>query len=291
SFLKKRSNFDDKFVLPFDQFSNWIHCICIVNFDIDLGQILERYNIGYLSFPDSHSSCLGNTQFHFRIRSPSSERFYMFKRLYDLFPPFLRPTSGYLFGYVYFRQVKDLSIKRNYLQKSVVILSPWPFQTLFYRKASLLACEYFLSGRIALEAAGHDVDKWPPPLPNCILTLPLLGSVTQIIIPGRKMSSVRPSSLASSKEGDILNDWELLEEEIKKESILLNCKTNEIRNTGIDYSSNYPSHTVSVDDLSFNFSAIQEEDSSRQKDALDNSYDPPVLIDTKDLIMIPQSFS
>lgn len=27
--------------LPWDKFSNWCHCICIVNFDIELGQAIE----------------------------------------------------------------------------------------------------------------------------------------------------------------------------------------------------------------------------------------------------------
>lgn len=28
-------------VLPWDRFSNWIHCICIVTFDLEVGQALE----------------------------------------------------------------------------------------------------------------------------------------------------------------------------------------------------------------------------------------------------------
>jgi len=28
-------------LLPWDRFSSWIHCICIVTFDLELGQALE----------------------------------------------------------------------------------------------------------------------------------------------------------------------------------------------------------------------------------------------------------
>ena len=28
-------------ILPWDQFSNWIHCACVVTFDLELGQAME----------------------------------------------------------------------------------------------------------------------------------------------------------------------------------------------------------------------------------------------------------
>lgn len=28
-------------LLPWDQFSNWIHCACVVTFDLELGQAME----------------------------------------------------------------------------------------------------------------------------------------------------------------------------------------------------------------------------------------------------------
>ena len=28
-------------VLPWDRFQNWLHCICIVTFDLELGQAME----------------------------------------------------------------------------------------------------------------------------------------------------------------------------------------------------------------------------------------------------------
>ena len=28
-------------LLPWDRFQNWIHCVCIVTFDLELGQAME----------------------------------------------------------------------------------------------------------------------------------------------------------------------------------------------------------------------------------------------------------
>ena len=31
----------DNLLLPFDRFQNWINCVCLVTFDIELGQAIE----------------------------------------------------------------------------------------------------------------------------------------------------------------------------------------------------------------------------------------------------------
>lgn len=69
-------------VLPWDRFSYWVHSILVVTFDIEMGQSIEavypagnhaklspndKTNICYLSFPDSNSGVLGDTQYHFRL--------------------------------------------------------------------------------------------------------------------------------------------------------------------------------------------------------------------------------
>ena len=41
-------------VLPWDQFSNWIHCCCVVTFDLELGQAMEVIILVY------HSTNAGN---------------------------------------------------------------------------------------------------------------------------------------------------------------------------------------------------------------------------------------
>lgn len=68
-------------ILPWDKFSQWVSSILVVTFDIEMGQSLEsiypsmlhaklthneKLNICYMSFPDSNSGFLGDTQYHFR---------------------------------------------------------------------------------------------------------------------------------------------------------------------------------------------------------------------------------
>ena len=32
-------------ILPWDNFQEWIHCLCIVTFDLELGQAMEVFSI------------------------------------------------------------------------------------------------------------------------------------------------------------------------------------------------------------------------------------------------------
>ena len=75
-------------ILPWDRFSAWVHGICVVTFDLEIGQAIEsiypahvslaeadKTNICYLAFPDSNSGVMGDSQFHFRIRlSPQTNK-------------------------------------------------------------------------------------------------------------------------------------------------------------------------------------------------------------------------
>ncbi|XP_075455369.1 protein DENND6B isoform X3 [Ascaphus truei] len=72
---------------PWDIFSAWLQCVCVVTFDLELGQAMElvypqdiritekeKTSICYLSFPDSYSGRLGDTQFTFRMRRSVGQR-------------------------------------------------------------------------------------------------------------------------------------------------------------------------------------------------------------------------
>ncbi|MEJ1276592.1 DENN/MADD domain containing 6A [Cricetulus griseus] len=121
-------------LLRWDGFSAWLHCVCVVGFDLELGQAVEviypqhskltdkeKTNICYLSFPDSNSGCLGDTQFCFRFRQSSGRRVSL-HCLLDQFdkdlPVYLKKDPAYFYGYVYFRQVRDKTLKRGYFQKA-----------------------------------------------------------------------------------------------------------------------------------------------------------------------------
>ncbi len=86
---------------------------------------------------------------------------------------FLKVDKTHMFGYVYFRQVKDKSLKRGYFQKvlilplfiinveyiifciirkkSVVLLSKFPFISFYNYILALVATEYFTTGPEVIE--------------------------------------------------------------------------------------------------------------------------------------------
>ncbi|XP_071081895.1 protein DENND6B-like isoform X1 [Haliotis cracherodii] len=185
-------------MLPWDRFSNWLHCACVVTFDLELGQAMEliypshikltekeKMNICYLSFPDSNSGCMGDTQFHFRIRQcPGRRQMLQAHSQYNRdCPVSLQSDSAHYYGFVYFRQTKDKTIRRGYFQKSVVLISRLPFVSLFSQLVGIVAPEYFENGEPSLEAACHDIDQWPMPLPGDTLNLPIMGTVIQVRVP------------------------------------------------------------------------------------------------------------
>lgn len=175
--------------------------MCVVTFDLELGQALElvypsdfrltdkeKSSICYLSFPDSHSGCLGDTQFSFRIRQCGRQKspWHAEDWHYNSGAPVsLQREPAHYFGYVYFRQVKDSSVKRGYFQKSLVLVSRLPFVRLFQALLSLIAPEYFDKLAPCLEAVCSEIDQWPAPMPGQTLNLPVMGVVLQVHVPSR----------------------------------------------------------------------------------------------------------
>lgn len=177
--------------IPWDNFNSWISCFCVVTFDLELGQVIEkvfpehyfltdveRANICYLAFPDSNSGCMGDTQFHFRIRSSHRA-----KQVSKSLDNALQKDLDHYFGHVSFRQVKDSSIKRGYFQKSVVLISRLPFINLYLNIVKTVAPEYYENGDIALETVCYQIDKWSNPSPGQTHQLPIMGDVLQVTIP------------------------------------------------------------------------------------------------------------
>ncbi|NXA33370.1 DEN6A protein, partial [Eudromia elegans] len=186
-------------LLPWDCFSAWLHCVCVVGFDLELGQAVEviypphskltdkeKTNICYLSFPDSNSGCLGDTQFCFRFRRSSGRKVSLCCFLDQLdrdLPVYLKKDPAYYYGYVYFRQVRDKSLKRGYFQKSLVLISKLPYVHFFRTILKQIAPEYFEKSEAFLEAVCSEIDRWPPPVPGEILHLPIMGIVMKLRIP------------------------------------------------------------------------------------------------------------
>ncbi|XP_062347473.1 protein DENND6B isoform X1 [Cinclus cinclus] len=187
--------------LPWGRFAAWIDCVCVVTFDLELGQAMElvyphdfrltekeKTSICYLSFPDSYSGGLGDTQFTFRLRQAGGSRSSLFQddgRYNREAPLTLQREAAHYFGYVYFRQVKDSSMRRGYFQKSLVLVSRLPYVNLFQYLLQLIAPEYFDKLEPCLEAVCNEIDQWPPPVPGQTLNLPVMGVVIQVRIPSR----------------------------------------------------------------------------------------------------------
>lgn len=190
---------------------NWIHSLCIVTFDIELGQAIElvfpddivlsdreKSNICYLSFPDSNSGCMGDTQYFFRTRY-SSGKLPEYHSIYNencLLS--LESDQSFLYGFVYFRQIKDRAARRGYLQKSLVLLTHLPLISLFKSLVSLIANEFFDSGSAVISVAAKEINTcWPLPSPGSLLSLNLMGSVVQVKIPHKDDSTSTNSTINS----------------------------------------------------------------------------------------------
>ncbi|KAK0134435.1 Protein DENND6B [Merluccius polli] len=185
---------------PWAQFLAWLECVCVVTFDLELGQAIElvyphdakltekeKTSICYLSFPDSYSGCLGDTQFSFRFRQSIGRKSSGFgEDAYNRDAPItLQRELGHFYGYVYFRQVKDVSVKRGYFQKSLVLVSRLPYVHLFHTLLQIIAPEYFDKLEPCLEAVCNEIDQWPSPVPGLTLNLPVMGVVLQVRIPSK----------------------------------------------------------------------------------------------------------
>lgn len=176
-----------------EMLSDWIQCICVITFDLEFGQAMElvypnnvklseedKTNLCYLAFPDSNSGCMGDTQFHVKIKCSQPSNLSQRHINYNAkCPVFLQADHRYLYGFVFFRQIKDLSLPRGYFQKSVIILSQLPFVSLFTEVCGIIAPEYFKHGITGIEVAWHDIKQWPDLYAGETVSLPLLGIVLQ----------------------------------------------------------------------------------------------------------------
>uniref|UniRef100_A0A1A9ZF50 UDENN domain-containing protein n=1 Tax=Glossina pallidipes TaxID=7398 RepID=A0A1A9ZF50_GLOPL len=196
--------------------SQWVQCICVVTFDLNLGQALEYVypsefkpteqeitNICYLAFPDSNSGCMGDTKFHVRLRtSPDGnlcKRLLQFQVYNNDCPPILKADQSHYWGFVYFRQKRDLNLPRGYFQKSFIIITRLPFFNLFFELLNYLAPKYFNAGKSILEEACIQINsRWPSLQVGASLNLPLFENSYQILIP--KASSRKAIAPSESLE-------------------------------------------------------------------------------------------
>ncbi|RXN17815.1 DENND6B isoform X1 [Labeo rohita] len=171
--------------VPWSRFSAWLECVCVVTFDLELGQAIElvyphdvkltekeKTSICYLSFPDSYSGCLGDTQFSFRLRQSVG-----------------RSSS-------WFGQEDAYNKDAPVTLQSLVVVSKLPFVNLFHSLLKVIAPEYFEKHEPCLETVCNEIDQWPAPVPGQTLNLPVMGVVMQNLLPA-------PTVLPSVHELDL----------------------------------------------------------------------------------------
>ncbi|KAG8879324.1 hypothetical protein FRB98_005720 [Tulasnella sp. 332] len=193
--------------------SRWIIGVAIVNFDLDVGPMVERIypevlmtsgvkeNIAFSSFPDASLFETGVQCHSFRIRDTVSA---------DARASLSRPSSagasppldGFLYGYALFLQKRDVLSKRGYIQRSVVILSHFAYPSLFTATVAKLGAFYFSHGVTMLETACYNIASWPDPTPGSALVLGFLGDVMNVEIPRHENEH---QSIATSSFGEKFN--------------------------------------------------------------------------------------
>ncbi|XP_035640013.1 protein DENND6B-like isoform X3 [Oncorhynchus keta] len=92
---------------------------------------------------------------------------------------------AHFYGFVYFRQVEDATVKRGYFQKSLVLVSRLLYAHLFQSLLQIIAPEYFEKLEPHLEAVCNEIDQWQSPVPGLTLNLPVMGVVMQVRIPSK----------------------------------------------------------------------------------------------------------
>lgn len=192
--------------LDLGKVQRWLCCVCVVNFDVDFGQVIEHQvpakalteeeatALCYMSFPDSHATSLGDTEFIFRIQRSASVAEHHASTLrpsddevedpllgggLEERPPFEDATHSrrYLYGFTLFRQRKDPSHPRGTFQKSMVVVTPLPYVKLYRAMAQLLAPVYFAQGPSGVARALAEISRWPDVAGGQIVELPLLKKV------------------------------------------------------------------------------------------------------------------
>jgi hypothetical protein len=184
----------------------WILCLCVVNFDLELGhgnQTIdlelensfppipfseqERKTLCFSAFPDSNSAeHSGDTVYSFRMRNGDfTQKLYLRKTQqwtetqqteFDLANSNGLPidNDGFTYGHVFFRQQRDLDIKRGFFQKALVVLTPHIFPGLFRHLMRALGprvMDKVVSNRKTgnteiqqiLESMCFEIASWPSP--------------------------------------------------------------------------------------------------------------------------------
>jgi len=120
-----------------------------------------------------------------------------------------RPVQRFMYGYVFFRQQKDDSIQRGYLQKSVLLISRHSYYGLFKKVISTMGPMFFEFGPALLEAAYQQCCSWPARIPGNSVALPILGKIINFNIPYSGTAIVQ-AALSVSPKDQVMNNMQVV---------------------------------------------------------------------------------
>ncbi|CAM9151521.1 unnamed protein product, partial [Ectocarpus sp. 12 AP-2014] len=165
--------------------AGWVRSICVATFDVGTGHTLEqvyppdslddgdRQRIRMLAMPDCNTTQIGDCFYCFRTRKSH--------RMPLMSSSLLDQTFEYC--YAFFRQERNEECARGMFQKSVVVVSRYPYVNLFERLVKVIGPLYFTHGSAVLEAVFSSFEDWPAPCPGSLCPLPFLGETVMFQVP------------------------------------------------------------------------------------------------------------
>ncbi|KAI5813816.1 hypothetical protein BZA77DRAFT_334723 [Pyronema omphalodes] len=160
----------------------WMIAFVVCDFNIDVGVEIEYMfpstelspadvqTICFSSFPEkSNPDRLEDSVFHFKFRHTSPE--------VEHTPNENDPAHWY--GYCLFRQKRDVSAKRNFRQKSLILLSQHEFPPLFSHIVKTVSMLEWTVSPALIESACSNIAAWGPPEIG-IKELPFLGEILEV---------------------------------------------------------------------------------------------------------------
>ncbi|CAM9637884.1 unnamed protein product, partial [Phaeothamnion confervicola] len=217
----------------------WVRSLAVVAFDVGTGHKLEacwppgsldnddQQRIRMLAMPDCNTTQIGDSFYCFRTRRSFG---------LPLFSSSLLEQS-FEYCYAFFRQEKNTVCARGFFQKSIVLVSRYPYVNLFERLVKIIGPLYFDHGQAVLEAVVAHVEEWPPPHPAVPVVLPVLGETIYFSVPDIDMPPQVASKFALHRGEPLQDGWGRRRQDFRSVSAL--SRTNSVASLDADADAGY----------------------------------------------------
>lgn len=215
--------------------SAWVICFVSIRFDLDVGPVVEhivpsnaltsegKNSITKIAFPDCNPECAHDIIFFFHMKDCTITSEHIFSYETHLMSSSGIKRIGNIYGATYYRQKKDSSVPRGYVQEAIVLLSRLPYMaihelilrvvvprfcqccclspdiekvpvlsvlspiptTFFEIDSSFNPSQY--TQKDILERAVEEIENWPSPHPHVQYNLTLLNQPFIFISPKRSL--------------------------------------------------------------------------------------------------------